>query len=490
MNGRMGLTRSLGGLGLWATAISASSPLTVLIGGLPTMFAVNAASPRAAGLAVPVSFVVLTIALVPVAVGIAAASRRIGHAGTMYAVLAQGRGRPLGLAGAVVALLSYTAIEVSLLGLLGAGVADRMGGTWWGWALAAWAVVGLLGVGQVGLNATLIGLGVLAQVGVAAAVVWAALDHSPLSLPALSESEVDFTTGQLWGSGTWAVLAFGIAAFIGFESAASFQEEARQPTSPARATVAALLFLGTAYAALAWGLGAGIGASRVAALAAGSGGRFPLSLLGGWAGPATLVAWAAIVAAMASFHNLAARYLYAMAREGILPAALSRVGRGASAGAPRAASAVQSGLVLAVIVVVVVVGVEPVAGLFVVASTLAAIGVLTLLVAGSWAAAGYFRSGGGGNESRAIAVLATNVGVVTGGLVLAATVTNLDALLGVPTGSMVTWVLPGVVGLAAMVGVVWAGWLHRRRPDVYERIGRGVPKPLAQLDARLTGLKV
>ncbi|WP_433435650.1 hypothetical protein [Nonomuraea sp. CA-141351] len=46
-------------------------------------------------------------------------------------------------------------------------------------------------------------------------------------------------------------------------------------------------------------------------------------------------------------------------------------------------------------------------------------------------------------------------------------VDNFAALLGVPEGDPLTWILP------AVIGVVWALILRAGRPAVYSRVGNG-----------------
>src|SRR5574342_282761 len=92
----MGLAGSVGAAGLWVMGVAASAPSVVLVGGLTTMYA-------ATGLvAVPVSFLVLAAALAPVTAAFVAAARHLGHAATMYALLAHGWGRVAGVAGGAV----------------------------------------------------------------------------------------------------------------------------------------------------------------------------------------------------------------------------------------------------------------------------------------------------------------------------------------------------------------------------------------------------
>jgi hypothetical protein len=56
-------------------------------------------------------------------------------------------------------------------------------------------------------------------------------------------------------------------------------------------------------------------------------------------------------------------------------------------------------------------------------------------------------------------------------------VVNFDALLGGDTTSPLRWVLPGLVGLAAVGGAVWASVLRRTQPQIYDGIGRTALAP-------------
>jgi amino acid transporter len=482
VNRRMGLAGSMGTWSLMAMAVSASSPMVVLVGGVVTMYSATGA------VGVPVSFLVLAAALAPALVGFAAAARHVGQAATTYAILGTGLGRVAGTAGVAVALVSYAAVEASLFGLVGLTAASHMGGRWWAWALLAGVVVTVVSRLRVSANAVFLGAVVVAQLVVVGSVIWtgttAPADGS-LSWAGLAPS----TLAEAGWAGLGALAAFGFAAFIGVETIASYGEEARSPKAVARATLAALVTLGLLYVATPWALASAVGPGRVVDAARDPRGPLPWVLLGGYSSVGVLVLVAAIGAAMLAFHNLAARYLYALGREGLLPQGLGRVGRGTGAGAPATASMVQSVVMFGVVVVVAVTGGDPFSALFIPASTLAAIGVLSLLVACSGAAARFFASGGGANEGRRVATIAT-VGTVTGGTVWAFMVVNLNTLLGVGPGAASTRVLPGLIAATAMAGGLWGLWLRRHRPDVYHSIGQRRPDRLARLDPRLAELKV
>ena len=134
--------RRLGVVHIVFFTVAASAPLTVLGGGVTTTFAVTGVT------AVPLSFLILAVALALFAVGYAAMSRFVANAGAFYSYLAHGLGATWAVAGAFVAVISYNAIQIGLYGLFGAALGDLVNQTtgvelpWWAWALAALIVVG------------------------------------------------------------------------------------------------------------------------------------------------------------------------------------------------------------------------------------------------------------------------------------------------------------------------------------------------------------
>jgi amino acid transporter len=320
------------------------------------------------------------------------------------------------------------------------------------------------------------------------AVIAAGLGH-----PAAGLTVTGFAPAQLLGGG-WAsvggVLAFGVAAFIGYESPASYVEETRTPTAVVRAGFAGVGFLGVLYAVAAWAVGLAYGSTQVVSAARDPRSSMPLGLLGGYAPLGVLVLVVGIVLSMLSFHHLAARYLYRLGRDRVLPTALGRVGHGVRAGSPQAASWVQSAIALVVIVVTAVLGVGPVAGLFVPASTFAAVGVLAVLAAASAAAGRFFARGGGDRDGWWTRRLFPPAGTVAAGGVCAVVVANLHTLLGVGPHAPATLLLPALVGVVALGGAGRGWWLRGHRPDVFAGIGRAQTSPAARLDPRLAELSL
>ena len=164
-----------------------------------------------------------------------------------------------------------------------------------------------------------------------------------------------------------------------------------------------------------------------------------------------------LFAAMISFHNAVARYMFALGRERVLPAALGRTE--SRTGAPRIASLTQSAIGLAVIVVYALAGWDPMVQLFFWLGTSGAFGVLCLLATTSIAVITFFARDPRGEN----ALLA----MVWAGLA------NYATLLGVAPGSTEAWALPAAFAVPGALGVGYGIWLRSARPSVYRGIGLG-----------------
>src|SRR6476661_4560578 len=208
--------RRLGVVHIVFFTVAASAPLTVLGGGVTTTFAVTGVT------AVPLSFLILAVALALFAVGYAAMSRFVANAGAFYAYLAHGLGAT--------------------------------------WAVAALIIVGLLGVNRVDLNAN-----VLAVLLVLECIAVLLYDIGAFGHPADGYAvEAALSPSSLFVPGVGAVFAFGVAAFIGFESGAIYSEEVRNPrVTVARATFIAVGFTGLFYALSSWAMVVTVGAGDI-----------------------------------------------------------------------------------------------------------------------------------------------------------------------------------------------------------------------------------
>ena len=480
--------RSIGPGSLWVVAVAASSPMTVVAGGIVVTYAATQ------NVGVPLSFAILGVVLAVLTVGYVGMARRIPHAATAYALVSRGLGGALGVGAAGVALLAYNCMEIGLYGLIGVTLSGVWAAPWWFWALLVWGAIAGLGALRINLNVAIVTLLLAVELVVIGGVIAAAFVHPAHGIP-----WEQLAPGRLFTDGAGGVLAFSAAAFVGYESGPVYGEEAKGLIGGA--TFAALGFVSVFYALAAWALGASAGVDEVAARSADPN-NLVFSIIaqsyGGWvAKVATLLFVTSMFGAMLSFHSTVARYLFALGREHVAPHWLSRTGHGRRAGAPVAGSLTQSAVAFVAIVAFAVA--EPAVAdpaappfaigvLFTWLSTIGAVGVIGLLVACSLSARRFYHRGGGTGEGPLVRVVFPTVGAVAGLGVLYTIFHSIGSLLG-DVGNW--WLLvPGLLGGVAVVGVLWGLWLRARHPAVYSGISYGRPSPLTVLDGRLSAIDV
>lgn len=222
--------RTLGAPAITLMIIAASAPLTVVAGGVTTSFAVTES------LGVPLGFLLIAAILAVFAVGYTAMSRFVTNAGAFYAYVAQGLGRPLGVRASLVALVSYNAMQVGIYGLFGFQMSmfleAKLGfaSPWWIWVLLCIVVVGVLGVNRVDLSAK--ALGALVALEFLVVIIF---DIVSFSVAPEGVTATTLNPAELFGPALGLVLVFGVAAFMGFEGAAIYAEEAKDPSAPSPA---------------------------------------------------------------------------------------------------------------------------------------------------------------------------------------------------------------------------------------------------------------
>jgi amino acid transporter len=177
-----------------------------------------------------------------------------------------------------------------------------------------------------------------------------------------------------------------------------------------------------------------------------------------------------IIAALIAFHNTISRYVFALGRERVLPAAFGRTSP--RTGAPTNGSVAQSVVGLAAIVICVVFGLDPLVQLFFIVGSFGGLGVLLLLAATSVAVLAFFARNPGLENAWRIRI-APGIAAVLLLVVLGFALVNFDTVLGVAPDSLLRWVLPGVYFVAVGLGVAWALVLRTNRPQVYANIGLG-----------------
>lgn len=451
--------------------VAAAAPLTVMAGVGPLAIGM-------AGRAAPLGYLLSGLLLIVFAAGFTAMSRHVRNAGAFYAYIGRGLGRVTGAGASYVALLSYNAIEAGLLVAFGwfteSGVQDLSGVhvPWWVWSVAGLVVIGALGYLEVTLSAKVLGVALALEVLVLlvfeGGVLAAGGGPQGLDLGTLSPVHLPEA-----GMGGMFVLAIG--AFIGFEATAIYAEEARTPerTVP-RATYTAVGFLALFYTFTIWMIINAYGSDRaqtVAKSAAGGDMVFAATakFAGVWASDAmhALLITSAFAATLA-FHNGAARYFYALGREGLLPRRLGTVT--ARTRSPAAAVTLQSALALLVVLVTVASGADPYTVTFLWTNGTGILGVMLLQAVTALAVYGFFR-----HDRRSLPgwrVVAAPLLSCAALVVLIVLVSaNLDLLTGASAGINTALIAP--LPVAFVAGAAVALRIRRRDPAAYERLTTG-----------------
>jgi amino acid transporter len=467
--------------------VAASAPLTAVAGGQAVTYLVTGNQ------GIPLLFIPLGIVLAIFAVGYAAMSRHVADAGAFYTYVVRGLGRIPGVGAAFVALVAYNAMQLGIYGLfgvaMGAFAADNLGITmeWYWWCLIAGAVIATLGVLRIDLNARVLAVLLILEILVVALFDLAILaDPGPQGL-----SGAGFDPGNATGSALGAALVFGVASFVGFESAAIYSEEVRDPKrTVARATFIAIGLIAVFYALSSWLVGIAAGPDTIvdpAALGAAGFGApdapDPTTVLfitgedrlgAFWGDSASLLFATSLFAALLSFHNAVARYAFALGREGVLPHAFSRIQD--RTGAPYVASLTQTVLALGVVIVFALADADPVLKLFTWLTNLGALGVLLLMAVTSFAVVAYFRKRPDAAVSSWAGAIAPAIAGVALLVVLVLGVLNFNVLItsstDAPTDTMAI-VLPVILFGGGLLGLLLGAWMKSNRPDTYARIGEG-----------------
>ncbi|MEU0073277.1 APC family permease [Streptomyces sp. NPDC006332] len=469
----------LGTGGLLLSVLAATAPLMVVAGVMPTTFAVMGIVGQ------PLLFVVLGVVLVLFGVGYAEMSRHVHNAGAFYAYISRGLGATAGASAALVALVAYNALQVGIYGIFGFEVSGLFSTyadlqiAWWIPALLAALVVGALGWLKIDVNARV--LGVLLVVEVALVVIF---DIAAVADPAKEGLSLHaFNPDTLSGAGVGTALCFCIAAFLGFEQAPVYAEETSRP----HILVPRVMFLAVGgvavfFALSSWALTVAAGPSAIVGESQKQSAGLLFSLTESRLGATFtdvlhVLFVTGMFAALLSFHNVVARYAFAMGREGLLPAAFGRT-TGAS-GAPGTGSLLQTAVSVVIVVAFAVADdkpagdpTEPVLHLFTWFGNIGALGVIVLMAAASFSVVVFFaRRGAVG--AQAWRLLTSAVAGVALLVIAGYTVKDFDVLVGAGPDSSLSWILPGSIALALIVGLLQGVVLRARRPEAHARIGLG-----------------
>lgn len=452
------------------SVLAFASPLATVAGTMPVLLMFS-------GKSAPGIYIIMTVMLLVFSVGFVKMSRSIENPGGFYSFVTAGLGKPAGLGGAFLAYIGYLCIGYFappfFAESLQAFVTKTLHGPevpWYWYALGITVVTTILAYCRIDLSAKV--LTVVMILEVVSVVVYDVVSFSTggggiahgigLSMPSLTDA------------GLGMALLFAIGNFFGFEATVIFRDEVKDPdrTIP-RATYLAVAGIGVFYVVAAWAYVAAIGADRVQEAAqTNTVGLFndsAMHLVGTvFADVVSVLLLTSVLASMLSIQNIAARYSFSLAKDGALPKVLGRVH-------PRHDSPYVSALTVGVLwavatIVFNVVGVRPDA-LYAIASGSGTFNVLLLMFIVSIAVLVYFfRRRRQNPESLWNTVVAPLVSAVFLGIVTYLAIANYSDLIG---GSvLVTVIFMSFTFALFIVGVLYAFYLRKKRPEIYARLGR------------------
>ena len=478
---------SLGVLGIAFFVISAAAPLTAMAGGAPVAMLLGN------GAGIPFAYVIVAVMLLIFAVGYTAMARHHTSTGAFYSYVARGLGQRAGGVAALIALLGYNAMQIGLYGLFGAATAGFMESqfsitwSWWVYVLIAIAVIGFLGYRQVDLSLKVLGVLVAAEF-----VIVILLDLAVLVKGGQGGggglSFTPFSFSSLTSGSLAIALLFNSASFIGFEATTIYSEEARDPkrTVP-RATYVAVLTIGIFYTITTWLM---VNAQGADGLVDHIGGLKPdptaflFEISSTYLGEAattimTVLFATSVFAALLAFHNAVARYFFALGREGLLPTPLGHTHKVHLS--PHKGSISQTALALVVVVLFIITKQDPVLALFTWLTQLGTLAILVLMSLASVAVVAFFAKNKGLDANPWRTTVAPAVGALALGSVALYAASQFGLLIGDPESAL-RWELPGLIVVAAVVGLLMAVRLRKVSPKQYAEMGRHRPSEVGLVD--------
>lgn len=452
------------------TVLAFNAPLAVFIGYLTVIIG------YANGLGTPITLIAAGALVFIFAAGFTTMSKHLPNPGAFYAYVTAGLGKPLGLGAAFLAIISYVFLYTSsfIYGgtSLSALVSDVFNGPdikWWVFNIILIVIVAVLGYFRITLSARILTVAMIFEVIVI--VVYNAVVFAQGGSEGLTGSS--FNPDNVFSGSLGLAALYGLGMFSGFEATAIFREEARDPdrTIP-RATYIMIGVITALYAITSYALIVGIGPSKAVETTAADPTGTALGSIDQYLGSTVqdiviVLLCSSIFAAVLSMHNITARYLFSMGRDGVFHRALGKVHP--THGSPYVASAFTTVIAVVFLVVVLITKADNLT-VYARLAGIALYALIMLLLMTSAAIFMYFRARPGhglGLWKTVVSPVLAGIGFI-GALILATQ--NADFLVGGSKSAATTLIV--IFFATVAVGAAYAMVLKRSRPDVYARIGR------------------
>ncbi|WP_405931621.1 APC family permease [Streptomyces sp. NBC_00827] len=470
---------AIGLLGVVFMAVATAAPITAMTGNVP--FMVSAGN----GIGAPASYLVAMVVLAIFSIGFTSMAKHITSTGAFYGFISYGLGRTVGLASGLLATFAYAVFEPALIGIFSVfattTLEDQTGLAvpWWAFAMLMLAINATGTWFGVSVAEKLLVVLLATEVTILAAMAISVALHGggPDGFSLDPVNPVNAFKGTSAGLG----LFFAFWSWVGFESTAMYGEESRNPKKIIpKATMISVLGVGIFYVFVSWMAISGTGESKAVEVATAN----PLGLffgpteqyVGHWA--VDVMQWLMITGSLAcgmAFHNCAARYMYALGREGAIPGLKNTVGRThAKHGSPHIAGLAQTIVSGVLIAAFWIAGKDPYNALYVLLAILGTMAILVVQAVCSFAVLAYFRK----NHPESRHWFKTFTAPLLGGVAMLAVVvllvSNMGVAAGTESGSLVLKATPWIVALVAVGGLGYATYLKRRAPERYALLGRTV----------------
>lgn len=445
--------------------IAAAAPLASMIGNLPIAIA------RGTGANVPIAFLIAGVILIAFTTGYAFIGRRVVSTGAFYTYVAEGLGKPLGVGTAYCAILSYGAFAIGLAAACGyfdeqVFLAVGLKVDWTICAIVSMVVTGILNRRSMDASSKLLAVIIIVETAVLvvfdasviAAKGWAAF---PLS---------SFAPGQWLAPGVGVSLMTAFTCFVGFESGALYSKEAADPVrSIPLASYVSVLLIGSFYLLTAWVTIGALGPDQAKPQAIAHGGTLILDLIKQYDGEvasdvAGILLCTSMLATYIAIHAAASRYVFALAREGLLPRRLARFDE--TSNVPVAATLCISTATALCLAAIALTRTDPYAAIIPVLIGMGTLGIIALQAAAAVAIVVYVIRRH--REAGPVVVLASICAAIGLATALTTVCANFTLLSTVST-PFVAW-LPMLYVVTLAAGLTFSLWLRRARPLRYAQL--------------------
>ncbi|WP_219825585.1 APC family permease [Nonomuraea typhae] len=484
---------AVGLVGVIFMAVATAAPITAMTGNVPIVISAGN------GLGVPAGYLFATAVLTIFSVGYTAMAKHITAAGAFYGYISHGLGQVAGMIAGLLATMAYVVFEASIIGFFAYSAHDTftsLAGVdihWLWFAFLGLALNTILAYFDINLTAKVLGVFLVTEILMLGLTATVTLFHGGgpdgLMAETLNPAGAFTVTGMDVGAvGLGLFMCFW--SWVGFESTAMYGEESRNPKKIIPiATLVSVVGIGLFYTFVSWMTVAANGAASPKIAAEKFAGIFfdpTEQLIGPWAVTLfkILILTGSFACAMA-FHNCAARYLYAMGRENLIPGTARTLGATHPVhGSPHVAGFVQTAISVILVLAFFFAGMDPYVHMYTLLAVLGTLAILVVQTMCSFSVIGYFHLRRKHPETASLwrTLLAPLIGGLAMAYVILLLFQNQEAAAGAASKTALFTAIPWIVVTLALLGLAAALYLRTRHPARYAIIGRIVLEDTTERD--------